>query len=170
LVIWIIGLSASGKSTLADETVRLMREKVDNVVLLDGDGVREAFGDDLSHTLEGRKKNADRLCRMSRFLSGQGLNVVCAVLSIFDESRKWNRDNIDNYYEVFIDVPLDILIERDPKGLYAKALRGEITEFPGIDLEFPVPKSPDLVINNNGDKDALLKYASQLAERVESSR
>ena len=163
MVIWIIGLSGAGKTTLAKQTVKLMTNRLDNVVLLDGDVVRQTFGDDLGHSLEDRKKNADRLCRMSKFLDDQGINVVCAILSIFEESREWNRESISNYYEVFIDVPVEILIKRDSKGLYARALKGEIKDFPGVNFDFPVPAKPDLVVRNNGSKEALLEYAEGLA-------
>lgn len=164
MIIWIIGLSGSGKTTLATETVRLMRQAGRPAALLDGDAVREAFGNDLGHSLEDRRKNADRLCRLSRFLDSQGINAVCAVLSIFEESREWNRTHIRNYHEVFIDTPLDALIARDPKGLYRRAMRGEIADFPGVSLPFPVPARPDLVIANNGDMAQLLAHARPLAD------
>ena len=170
MVIWIIGLSGAGKTTLAEEAVRLMRREADNVVLLDGDAVRAMLGDDLGHTLADRKKNADRLCRISRFLAGQNIHVVCAVLSIFEESRAWNRENIDGYYEVYIDTPMQMLVERDPKGLYARALRGEIEHFPGVSLEFPVPSHPDLIIQNDGTLASLLNHAPALAALATGAR
>jgi adenylylsulfate kinase len=170
MVIWIIGLSGAGKTTLAQETVRLMRRQMDNVVLLDGDAVRSMLGDDLGHTLADRKKNADRLCRMGRFLDAQNIHVVCAVLSVFEQSRRWNRQNIENYYEVYIDAPLDMLEQRDPKGLYARARRGEIADFPGVSMEFPVPRHPDLVISNNGTLEGLLCHAPALAALAGGAR
>jgi adenylylsulfate kinase len=157
-------LSGSGKTTLAAEVVRLMRQAGRTVALLDGDAVREVFGNDLGHSMEDRRRNADRLCQLSRFLPDQGINVVCAVLSIFEESREWNRANIGHYHEVFIDTPMEDLLARDPKGLYARALRGEIGDFPGVSLPFPVPRRPDLIITNNGDVAGLLAHAPALAE------
>ena len=85
---------------------------------------------------------------MGKFLSDQGIDVVCAILSIFPESRSWNRENLKDYVEVYIDTPLDVLVERDSKGLYKRALAGEIQDVVGVDIEFPVPQSPDLILDN----------------------
>jgi cytidine diphosphoramidate kinase len=117
MVIWLIGLSGSGKSTLANEIVTGANRGGSSTILLDGDVVREIFGNDLDYSTRGRLKNAQRICQLGKFLDGQGFNVVTAILSLFPENRKWNRDNIENYYEVFIDSPLEDLIERDSKGL-----------------------------------------------------
>ncbi|WP_243544281.1 adenylyl-sulfate kinase [Pseudodesulfovibrio tunisiensis] len=169
MVVWIIGLSGAGKTTLAEETVRLMRKAGKKVALLDGDAVREVFGNDLGHSLADRRRNAERLCRLGAFLEGQGINVVCAILSVFRESRAWNREHLERYHEVFIDTPMSDLMNRDPKGLYRKALAGEIRDFPGVDLEFPVPDSPDLVIRNAGSVQALLDHAPALASLVDQA-
>ena len=91
MVVWIIGLSGSGKSTLANELVARANEVNGNTILLDGDFVREMFDNDLGHSLADRKKNAARICQLGKFLSDQGLNVVAAILSLFPESRDWNR-------------------------------------------------------------------------------
>jgi adenylylsulfate kinase len=161
MVIWLIGLSGAGKTTLG-------RAVVDQAaplrpVFIDGDVIRKVFGGDLGHTLEDRWRNAQRISRLCKFLDDQGIPVVCAILSLFPESRKWNREQIRNYYEVFIDAPLDQLEARDPKGLYKKARAGEMKNVAGIDLPFPPPESPDLIIENRGDLAALLAFAPQLA-------
>lgn len=165
MVVWIIGLSGAGKSTLAQEVVNLARQRISNVVLLDGDLVREALGNDLGHTMLDRKKNADRLCRLGKLLDDQGIHVVCSVLSLFPESRAWNRKRLRNYYEVYIAAPLDSLVRRDGKGLYKKALAGEI-ELPGVNMDFPEPERSDLVIPNGGSLEALLGHAPELVERI----
>jgi len=160
MVIWIIGLSGSGKTTLANEVVTRVKDKLQNVVLIDGDAIRELFGNDLGYTVNDRLKNAERISNLCKFLDEQDINVVCAILSIFPESRSWNRKNIKNYYEVFIDSPLPTLISRDSKGIYGKYNRGELKGVAGIDIEFPVPEHADLVINNSGTKEELLNYSS----------
>ena len=99
MVVWIIGLSGAGKTTLAEKVVEKISSCKTNVVLIDGDMIRDVFGNDLGHTLEDRRQNADRICRLCRFLDNQGIHVVCAILSLFPESRLWNRENIKNYYE-----------------------------------------------------------------------
>jgi len=166
---WIIGLSGSGKTTLAEAVVARARLKGRKVVFLDGDSVRDLFGNDLGHDLAGRRANADRICRLCAFLDEQGLDVVCAILSIFPESRSWCRKNLVSYYEVFIDSPLEQLIERDAKGIYGRFMRGEIREVAGLDIPFPRPEAADLVITNAGDRSALLGHAPKLADLFDGS-
>ena len=101
MVIWLIGLSGAGKTTLANKVVADANNKNLNTVLIDGDVVREIFGNDLDYSLEGRLLNANRICQLGKFLDDQGINVVCAILSIFPENRDWNRRNLNNYYEEF---------------------------------------------------------------------
>lgn len=166
MVVWIIGLSGAGKTTLAEKVVETVRARGRHVVLLDGDQVRALFGNDLGHDLDGRRRNAERICRLCAFLDAQGIDVVCAILSIFPESRQWCRTHLRQYYEVFVDTPIEVLRQRDSKGLYARHARGEVRDVAGLDLEFPRPLSPDLLIVNNGSLDALLAHASALADRI----
>lgn len=166
MVVWIIGLSGAGKSTLANEVVALANKVNCNTILLDGDFVREMFGNDLGYSMEDRERNALRICQLGKFLSEQGLNVVTAILSLFPESRQWNRDHLENYFEVFIDSPLEDLINRDSKGIYSKFKAGEITEVVGMDIHFEKPLSSDLVINNVDSKEALLRFAQPILEKM----
>ncbi len=165
MVVWVIGLSGAGKTTLAGKVVEELRNSVSNVVLIDGDEIREVFGNDLGHTLADRRRNADRICRLGKFLEDQGIHVVCAILSLFPESREWNRNNLRKYFEVFVDTPLDDLKQRDSKGLYARFEKGEISNVAGLDLFFPPPDA-HLVIRNNGSRDELLSHAPVIAGRV----
>lgn len=166
MVTWIIGLSGSGKTTLAEQVLLELKKRGSHAVIVDGDVVRELWGDDLGHDLECRRKNAQRICRLCQFLDQQGLDVVCAILSIFPDSREWCRQNLSSYYEVFIDAPLNQVMERDVKGIYARYKRGEVKDVAGLDLEFPAPESPDLVINNSGTKYMLLNYSSHIVEAI----
>jgi adenylyl-sulfate kinase len=163
MVIWIIGLSGAGKTTLAREVIRRARAKGATAVLVDGDAVRELFGNDLDFSIEGRRANARRISRLCHFLDQQGIHVVCAVLSLFPESQQWNRDNYRAYHEVFIDTPMQALQDRDSKGLYAKALRGDIQNVVGVDIPFPPPRRPDVIIHNDRDLGFLLSHAAMLA-------
>lgn len=151
MVVWIMGLSGTGKSTLAGHLVKQLRDAGKTVVLLDGDVIRAVFGNDVDHTIEGRRKNAERLSHLAKLLSDQGVHVVAAVLSIFPEWRKWNRENIADYAEVYMQASIETLIKRDIKNLYARALKGEITDVVGVDIPFPEPENPELVIDNNHD-------------------
>jgi len=169
MVVWIIGLSGAGKTTLAKEVVAKAYNSNNNLLLIDGDMIRNVFGNDLGHTLEDRRKNADRICRLCKFIDDQGINVVCAILSLFPGSRLWNRENIKNYYEVYIETPIDQLQKRDYKGLYRKFSDGKIKNVAGMDIEFIPPDSPDLIIKNNGSLDNLLTHANSLANLLENS-
>lgn len=164
MVIWIIGLSGSGKTTLANQVVERIRQQNEKVVLLDGDLIRTLFGNDVDHTVKGRRHNAERLSALTKFLADQGIHVVAAVLSIFPEWQDWNRANIPSYSEVYMKASMETLLRRDIKDLYAKATRGEIENVVGIDIPFPEPKNSDLVIENDIDRQDF----SELIDRIMS--
>jgi adenylylsulfate kinase-like enzyme len=166
MVVWLIGLSGSGKTTLANEIATSANIGSKNTILLDGDAIREIFGNDLGYSMEERLLNAQRICQLGKFLDDQGMNVICAILSIFPEIREWNRKNVRGYYEVFIDVPIEILVERDSKGIYGKYNRGEISEVVGMDINFPIPDKADLVIKNIKSKSDLLSYAKYIVKKL----
>ena len=149
MVTWMIGLSRAGKTTLSQLLYKKMKLQLDNVVLLDGDTIRELFGNDVDHSIEGRRKNAERLSHLSKFLSDQNIHVVAAVLSIFPEWQQWNKDNIPDYREVYIKVSMDVLEDRDENNLYSLAKSGVMRNVVGVDIPFPEPSSPDLIIDNN---------------------
>lgn len=152
MVIWIIGLSGAGKTTLAGQVVERIRQLNGKVVLLDGDLIRTLFGNDVDHTIEGRRRNAERLSVLSKFLADQGIHVVAAVLSIFPDWRQWNRKNIPGYAEVYLKASMQTLLRRDIKNLYARAAKGEIVNVVGVDIPFPEPENPELVIENDLDR------------------
>ena len=147
MIVWLMGMSGSGKTTLAAALYEQLKPSCRHLVYLDGDTFREMFRDELDHTVEGRRKNAGRISHLCRFLDSQNLHVLCAVLSIFPEWQAWNRDNFSQYYEIFLDVPMAELEKRDTKGLYADAKAGRISNVVGVDIPFPPPPLPDLVID-----------------------
>lgn len=146
MVVWLIGLSGAGKTTLSRLIYQRLKPSAPNLVLLDGDVMRELFPD-LDHSLEGRRRNAERLSRLSRFLSEQGIHVIAAVLSIFPEWQRWNREHIENYTQVYLRADLARLTARDSKGLYRRAEEGELKNVVGVDLPFPEPYQSDLEID-----------------------
>jgi adenylylsulfate kinase-like enzyme len=148
---WITGLSGAGKTTLGRAFHQHLRmQGRDNLVYLDGDTLREVFGNQLGHSPAERHQLAMSYARMCRMLTEQGIDVICATISMFDEVRTWNRDNIESYVEVYLDVPIEVLKQRDQKQLYSRALRGEIKHVMGIDEPAAPPVSPDIVICNDG--------------------
>ncbi|MBL52018.1 MAG: adenylyl-sulfate kinase [Candidatus Marinimicrobia bacterium] len=166
MVIWIIGLSGAGKTTLAKETIKRVRKTKSNIILIDGDMIRDTFNNDLGHSLEDRRKNADRICRLCKYLDDQGVHVVCSILSLFPESRKWNREFIRNYFEVYIDAPIDQLKHRDYKGLYKKFQNGEIKNIAGLDIDFKMPSSSDLRITNDSSLKKLKNNSLYLSKII----
>ncbi|MEO1944880.1 MAG: adenylyl-sulfate kinase [Candidatus Thioglobus sp.] len=166
MVVWIIGLSGAGKTTLASQIVTEVQKEISNVVLVDGDIIREMFGNDLGHSMVDRRKNADRICQLCKFLDDQGINVVCAILSLFPESRSWNRKNLKSYYEVFIDVPVSDLMARDIKGIYKRFNSGELSDVAGMDIDFPRPVNADLIIKNTDSNDNLLSFSPTVVDKI----
>jgi adenylyl-sulfate kinase len=159
-LIWLTGLSGSGKTTIGQALYDELKKDMSNIIFLDGDSFREVLGNDLGYTPKDRLKNAKRIHRMCKFLTSQNINVICSTVALYAEIHKANRDNIDNYIEVFIDCTLDELIRRDQKGLYSKAMKGEITDVVGIDLDYDKPIHCELVINNS--------EKNKLDEKIES--
>ncbi len=152
MLIWITGISASGKSTIAKKLYSVIKKKSKNTVYLDGDSFRQLNNNDLKYTLKDRNTNALRLTRLCKFLIDQKINVVCAANLTSQKYRNWCRKNIKGYFEVFIDVPIEILAKRDFKNLYKRALMGKIKNVVGVDIPFKFPKNPDLVIDNSKSK------------------
>lgn len=150
-VYWITGLSGAGKTTIGFLLYQKIKKIKDNVVFLDGDILREVYQDHI-YTLEGRKKLAFQHARLCRILTEQGIDVVICVIAMFDECRNWNRENIENYKEIYLYVNMDELIRRDQKKLYSRALKKEISNVMGMDIAFEEPKSPDIRIDNSGIK------------------
>lgn len=147
MVIWLIGLSGAGKTTIGKALASCLKESQKNTVFLDGDIIRHIIGDNLGHSLEERRLSGWRICRLCEHLDREGLNVVCSVISLFSEHRDWNRENYSAYYEVYIKVALSELQKRDQKGIYSGFLEKKVTNVAGLDLPFEEPQA-DLIIEN----------------------
>lgn len=165
MVIWIIGLSGAGKSAIGQEVYRQWRMLAPCTVLLDGDHLRQVFAHDdikTDYSIANRRVNGERAVGLCKLLDDQQINVVCCLLSIFEEHRRWNRDNLKNYFEVFVDVPMTDLVDRDNKQLYKPALAGQTKNVVGVDIPFDSPANPDLVIRNNYKINNIKKFAAQI--------
>ncbi len=148
-VVWITGLSGAGKTTLAARLVRALREDGVWTVHVDGDRMREVFGNDLGHSPSDRRANAWRIARTCAFLAEEGALVVCSTVSMFGEIWTWNRKNIAPYLEVVLDVPFEVLRARDQRGLYSG---GEVN-VAGVDLEVAWPRDAHLVLKSTSEAD-----------------
>ena len=149
-VYWITGLSGTGKSSLAVALQQRIQSQGHTVMLVDGDAVRELLLDNAGFDRESRLKIARFNARLCRFLSGQGVDVICATMSLFHEVQEWNRQHIEHYTEIFLDAPLEVLEKRDPKGIYKRARLGELSHVVGIHIAPEWPKNPDFSFTTDG--------------------
>jgi|SRR5271163_4198936 len=146
--IWITGLSGAGKSSLAVELTRRLRALGEPVIMLDGDELREVFGavNVQTHSREGRLALAMKYAYLCRLLANQGLTVVIATISLFKEIHGWNRNNLSDYFEVYLKVPVEELRRRDPKGIYRRFDAGELANIAGLDLPIDEPEAADWIL------------------------
>ena len=179
-VYWITGLSGAGKTSIGTLLYERIKRKYPNTVFLDGDALREVFGNDLGYTREERIQCAMRYARLCKMLQEQGQNVICCTISMFDDVRSWNREHIANYREIYVRVSMEELVKRNQKGLYG-SFTGEQTsrnqkgshgisveglikndeltrcgqrsreQVAGIQVEIEEPKNPDIILGNEGD-------------------
>jgi adenylylsulfate kinase len=146
LVIWFTGLSASGKSTIAGALEQTLTQQGYHTYLLDGDNVRHGLCRDLGFSDADRQENIRRVGEVARLMADAGLITLAAFISPFRADRDIVRDLMPEgqFIEVFVDAPLAVCRDRDPKGLYAKAERGEIKQFTGIDSPYEAPERPEV--------------------------
>lgn len=150
MVIWITGLSGAGKTTVCKAILRIAKDTIPEMVLLDGDIVRDIFDDQLGFTESDRMRQIKRIQRLARELDAQGLVVLVAALYAHPDLLAWNRENFENYFEVYLDAPLELVQQRDPKGLYAKARAGTMDHVVGLDIPWHVPSDPRITVRMTG--------------------
>ncbi len=147
--LWFTGLSGSGKSTLARKVEEIMLERGMNVEVLDGDEVRENLSKGLGFSKEDRDTNIRRIGYVARLLSRNGAVAITAAISPYAAIRDEVRASVDRFVEVYVECPLEVLTERDVKGLYKKALAGEIKNFTGVSDPYEAPEKPEVVVNSS---------------------
>jgi len=146
-VVWFTGLSGSGKTTLAKLVEQELKARGLRAERLDGDVVRQSLTADLGFSKADRDKNIQRVTFVAKLLSRNGVGVLAAFISPYRATRDWVRSEVTNFIEVFVDCPLEECMRRDVKGLYIKALAGEIPEFTGVSDPYEPPLNPEITVN-----------------------
>ncbi len=143
-IIWFTGLSGSGKSAL----VKRLAKKMDNVIVLDGDTIRKIFPT-TGFSQKERTAHIKRVGYTATLLAQNGLNVLCSLISPFEDSRNEIKRMYDDFILVYVKCPVEVCIQRDTKGLYKKAIAGEIKNFTGISQKYEEPQNPDIIVETN---------------------
>src|SRR6056297_1489468 len=153
-VIWFTGLSGSGKTSLASMLEKKLFELNYFCQILDGDNVRSGINKNLRFTEEDRVENIRRIAEVSKLFMNCGIILICAFISPTKKMRNMAKEIIgeDDFLEIFVNTPIEVCEQRDPKGLYKRARAGEIINFTGISAPFEVPENPFLVIDNTNPK------------------
>lgn len=147
-VYWITGLSGAGKTTIGKLLYEKLKSEKDTVVFLDGDALRNTIAADLGYTQEDRHESARRNTRLCKLLADQGLDVICCTICMFEDIRQWSRENNKNYKEIYVKVPIEVLKQRNQKGLYGTST-DELVGF-GVGMEEPI--HPDCILLNDGSR------------------
>jgi bifunctional enzyme CysN/CysC len=145
-VLWFTGLPGSGKSTIANMVEAHLHARGAHTVLLDGDNIRHGLNKDLGFTEPDRVENIRRIGEVSKLMTEAGLIALCSFISPFHAERAMVRELLEDgeFIEIFVDTPLEQCIARDPKGLYRRALAGEIKNFTGVNAPYEPPENPEL--------------------------
>ena len=173
LILWFTGLSGSGKSTLADLLEQELFERGIHTMLLDGDNIRHGLNSNIDFSPEGRKENIRRIGEVSKLFLDAGLVVLTAFISPYREDRQLVRNLAGgDFVEIFVDCPLEICEERDIKGLYQKARKGEIKEFTGISAPFEIPENPDITVRTAEEEaeTSVKKILNVVLPRIKKSK
>ena len=163
MVIWVIGLAGSGKSTIANIINQSFLKNKLPTVLIDGDVIRKIFGNDIGYSIEDRLKNASRIRELCKLLDENGINVICAILSISEKDRNWCRENLSVYKEIFIDIPISLIQKRGYREIYSQYDKGLISNVVGKDIKFEKPNHSNFIINNIGSKEDFIDEGKKIA-------
>ena len=166
VTVWFTGLSGSGKTTIAHQLEQVLHERGRNVEVLDGDVVRTHLSKGLGFSKEDRDTNIRRIGFVCDLLARNGVVAIAAAISPYREIRDEVRAATDGFVEVYVKCPLEVLTERDVKGLYAKAIRGEIPNFTGVSDPYEEPLNPEVVLETDKETEpeSLAKLVAKLEE------
>ena len=166
--LWFTGLPSSGKTTIADAVTAKLMESREKVMRLDGDDIRRKYWPELGFSKEDRDKNIERAAKLAAMLTRQGIVVVASFISPYREIRDYARQEIGDFIEVYVKCPVDVCIKRDRKGLYKKALAGEIKNFTGISDPYEEPINPEILIES--DKETVEESVNKVMAKLEGMK
>lgn len=149
VTVWFTGLPCSGKTTIADKVAEILKEKNLKVERLDGDIVRKGLTSDLGFSKEDRAENIKRVTFVAKLLTRNDVTVLATFVSPYIDRRQKTREEIGDFIEVYVRCSVEECIKRDVKGMYKKALAGEITGFTGIDDPYEAPPKPELIVDTD---------------------
>jgi len=161
---WFTGLPCSGKTTIADVVAERLTERGCRVERLDGDIVRKGLTSDLGFSKEDRDENIKRVTFVAKLLTRNGVAVLATFVSPYRARRAKTREEIGEFVEVYTRTPVEVCIERDVKGMYKKALAGEISNFTGVDDPYEEPEDPELVLDT--DKESIGESVGKVLDKL----
>jgi len=164
---WFTGLPCSGKTTIADGVAEVLRGRDLKVERLDGDIVRKGLTSDLGFSKEDRDENIKRVTYVAKLLTRNDVAVLATFVSPYRERRAKTREEIGDFVEIYTRCPVEICIERDDKGMYKKAIAGEIKDFTGIDDPYEEPEDPELILDT--DKMSVEECVQKVLDKLEES-
>ena len=171
MLLWFTGLSGSGKSTVANLVEQALHRAGRHTYSLDGDNLRHGLNRDLGFTAQDRVENIRRVGEVARLMVDAGLIVLASFISPFRAERQMVRDLLGagEFVEIYVETPLEVCAARDVKGLYAKAMRGEIANFTGVSSPYEAPEAPELTLDGGGiAAAALAEQVLAVVERFQS--
>ncbi len=163
VTVWFTGLPCSGKTTIAKELMRRLEGQGKDVELLDGDTVRDYIRNK-DFSKEGRNKHLRYIALMAKLLSERGVIVLCSFVSPYRENRDFARSICNNFIEVYVKTPVEVCMQRDVKGMYKKALNGEIKGFTGVDDPYEEPENPEIIVET--DKESIEESVQKVFDKL----
>ncbi len=165
VTVWFTGLPCCGKTTVANRVAEILRSRGYRVERLDGDIVRESLTSDLGFSKEDRDENIKRVTFVAKLLTRNGVIVLATFVSPYRERRRKTREEIGEFVEVYVRCPIEVCMERDVKGMYRRALAGEIKDFTGVDDPYEEPENPELTLDT--DRETVDESVRKVLDKLE---
>ena len=167
-IVWLTGLPASGKTTIAKQLDKILYDRGCHTYILDGDNIRHGLNKDLGFSKEDRKENIRRIAEVAKLFLDGGIIVICAFVSPYKDDRQMARNLVEEseFIEVYIKCPVEVCMQRDPKSMYKKAVSGRMKAFTGVDDPYEEPDFPEIVVDT--DKLTILNGVEKIVKYLEN--